>query len=161
MLQGSRSEQIAKKAMLPKYLKELSALVNYEIFDQNLLDLESTKELRSKSTDLAVSPSRNLNIRFEEKTSPRFQAYIENLVRANSGPVYIWTPRTAFCGGFSVPSMVEVFMGFNFDINTEGILSFQTMNLENNLTLDFSVDDRQQQVLRVETQGLDWFSVEY
>lgn len=53
-------------------------------------------------------------------------------------------------------SLLEIDFGFSFDINDDGMVSILGVDLKNELILDFSKNDRDEERLEVELSGGDW-----
>lgn len=100
-------------------------------------------------------------IPFADKESPTFSAYIRRLAAAHSGPVILFTPRTASCGAITVPSLDWVNFSFPFDLNKEGILSILTADLSDRMLLDFFQEDEGPNLLEIEVQGDYWPGVRF
>ena len=158
------SESSKKRAYLTRidsYLKELGTLIGKRVEKSDMMPIESIDNVRRASRSLRETPVSKFEIRFPEKESERFKAYIERLHRANESGVYIWTEKSNLCGLYKAKSLKHIDFSFPFDINDEGVLAFLCDNLKDELLLDFSSDLTGQQVISVECQGINWPDIDY
>lgn len=87
--------------------------------------------------------------------------FLQRLRDANPSPVYIWTEHTIDCGALLVPSISAIKFDFDFKINKNGVFTFETSNFKDSLLLDFFTTPEGEQVMEVETKGLNWAQIPY
>lgn len=158
---SSSSETFRQKLNMKKYLDELTALIGRPVHTDELGSLEQAATMRESAQKFDAQPTQTCEILFSERCSERFKGFVQRLHDANPSSVYIWTPRTIACGALLVPSLASVKFDFDFSINEDGILAFSTSDLEDSLLLDFSVSPAGDQIMKIETRGLNWARVAY
>jgi hypothetical protein len=141
------------------YLLELKKLTGTNIDSAMLCSLDEVERIR-KNTDIATN-SNNFIINFGDKNSDRFEKFIKNLGKANSHPVYVWTQSANLFGLYKADSISAIDFAFSFDINTSGIVTFLTEDLNDELLLDFYYDSQNQEMLEVELKGRNWSSITF
>ena len=156
----SSLERIRQKLNVKKYLVELSALVGHAVQADELTSLDQATAIREAAQKFKTQSATSIEIAFSDRRSKRFIEFLQKLHYANPCPVYIWTPRTMDCGALLVPSIGAVRFEFDFTLNEEGIVVFLTSDLTDRLLLDFSVTATGVEVMKVETQGMNWERVE-
>jgi len=139
-----------------EYLDELRQLTNHCVKDTDLLSLKETENIKDLATLLYDKNISNTEIPFKEKKEKLFQDYIRMLFEVNSSPIYIWTPRTNICGTYEINSILEFNFEFNFNVNSEGIIVILAKNFEDQMTLDFSIDENNNELLEIEVVGDNW-----
>lgn len=154
-------KRLAYRAHLARHLSELTVLLNYDVTAEVLLSLEETEDVRARSRLLAREPSWRCEIPFSEKTGARFVTLLHALHDFNSSPVYVWTPLANPCGLPRPLPLIEVNFAFRFDLNREGIFSILTSDLADEMLLDFSKDERDEEVLEIEVSGPHWGRARY
>lgn len=157
----SLSDKLRQRLHLKRYLEELEALAGRPVEVSELGSLQQAAALRAVAQKLNTQSAAHCEIRFSDKGSERFKRFLQNLADSNSSPIYVWTPRTIDCGTFLIPSLKEIRFDFEFAINDEGILAFTTSDLIDSLLLDFSITPMGEQVMKIETQGVNWSRVIY
>ncbi len=155
------SEKLRQKLYMQRYLEELSALAGYPVQATELGSLAQAASIRDASQKFNAQSSRSTEIPFADKCSERFKKFIQMLYSANASSIYIWTPRTINCGTFLASSIEAVKFGFDFTVNQEGVLVFESSDLQDRLLLDFFVSPADEQMLKIEVQGLNWGDVVY
>lgn len=155
------SEKLRQKLYMKRYVEELSVLAGYAVQASDLGGLAQATSIRDASQKFKAQPSRSTEISFADKCSERFKNFIHKLYQTNTSSVYVWTPRTIDCGTFLVPSIEAIRFGFDFSINPEGVLVFQSSDLQDRLLLDFFISPTDDQILKIEAQGLNWGAIVY
>jgi hypothetical protein len=155
---GQRLRQLQAR---DQYLKELEALAGRPVHVRELTSPQDAAAVQTAAQKFIKMSKRVLEMPFAELRSPDFQRFAAALALQNPSPVWIWTPRTEVMGMLRVDSLQQVNFGFDFSINTEGILSLLTADLEDSLLLDFSISDVGEQRVQVEIQGTNWEAVAY
>src|SRR5688500_5918049 len=145
---------------IKSYLAELRLLNNKDVSKEDLSSIVELEEIRRKSSLLKSLPISKFTIDFDERKSVRFNQYIQNLNKVNDSHIYIWTAKTNDCGLYKNGSIVDIDFSFPFEIN-EGVLVFLSIDLKDNLLLDFSNGTEGKRVLEVEAQGLNWPKISY
>ena len=144
------------------HLLELETFANKTVNRCDLSSIEEVEEVRARLiSDLKNLPTKSFEINFSEKDGVRFDAYIQGLYNSNREAVYIWTKGTNSCGLYKVDSIKSVNFSFPFEINTDGMLQFLSVDVKDNLLLDFDIDDAGEKLIEVEVQGLNWINVKY
>lgn len=161
MSEPSSSEKIRRKLDLRRYLEELSALTGRRVQADELGSIEQAASIREDCQRFSTQASRVIEIPFSDRSSERFEKFVQGLSKANSASVYVWTPRTISCGTFLMPSINAVRFAFDFAVNTEGIFVFVTSDLKDRLLLDYSDSPAGGRIMKVETQGTNWVGVTY
>ena len=146
---------------IDSYLLELEMLADLKLSKDDLSSLKEVENIRDAALNLKSSQSSKFEIDFIDKSSDRFVHYIQNICQTNDDQVYLWTSKTNSCGLYKVDSISHVNFSFPFEINKEGVLVFLTADVNDKLLLDFTIDDAGKKVIEVETQGLNWPSVEF
>ena len=157
----ARRKKIQFKLNIKTYLAELKELTGEDISPLFLSSLEEMEEIRRKSLHLKDIDKIKYTANFSMKNSDRFRKFIANLSKANNSPVYIWTKRANSCGLYKAASINAVDFSFEFDLNTEGIVTFTTENANNELLLDFYRNSKEQETIKIEVTGKDWYSVSF
>lgn len=161
MTMTTSAEKLRQKLNLKKYLSELSTLTGRAVQSDELGSLAQVNSIREAGQKFREQPGKSCEIPFSDRTSERFKGFVEALHNANPSPIYLWTPRTIWCGALLLPSLEAVRFGFNFAVNEEGILVFLTSDLEDRLLLDFSGSPSAEQTMKLEVQGANWAKVAY
>lgn len=143
------------KKHLPAYLSELGQLLGRAVSQDELLSLQETESVRERSKHVSRSPKWSAEIAFTQKVS-YLRSLAQTLERRHSTPVHIWTRLSNICGLMRPVSFLEIDFGFSFDINDDGMISILGVDLKNELILDFSKNDRDEERLEVELSGGDW-----
>lgn len=146
---------------LPRHLHELALLVGRPVDETELLSLDETNLLRDRSNNIARATGAKFTIPFEEKQDPRFRRFLAQLSEANPSDVYFWTPASNRCGLLRPHSLKELRPDFPFDLNPDGIFVVITSDLADELVLDYSLGDNDEQLLEVETSGAHWGRVQF
>lgn len=155
------SEKLTFKRELPRHLLELSLLVGRPVHKEELLSLKETKLVRVRANQVLRNPVKKFVIPFETKQEPRFGKFIERLIEANPNDVYLWTPASNLCG-LLLPTPLKTFRTtFPFELNPEGIIVILTDDLHDQLLLDYSLGEHDEQLLEVEVSGERWGSITY
>src|SRR5215470_8502405 len=89
---------IAYRNNLRRHLTQLSHLTGRVVAKEDLLTLDETEALRSRSKAIAYAPSWRLTMKFAEKSTPRFRRLVTELHERNASGVYLWTPLANDCG---------------------------------------------------------------
>lgn len=154
-----RKNKIQFKQNIKAYLAELKELTEVDVSPQFLSSLEEMEEIRKKSSHLKDIDKIKYIANFSIKNSDRFKKFIANLSKANNSPVYIWTKRANSCGLYKAASINAINFSFEFDLNTEGIVTFTIKNANNQLLLDFYRVLKEQETIEIEVK--DWYSVSF
>jgi hypothetical protein len=155
------SEKVAAKRILAQYLSELKALLGIEINPSSLVPIENIEEIREQASCLSNEKESSFLIEFDDKLNEKFREYISNLRKANHSEVYVWTDRSNICGPCKINSIEDLDISFPFDVNSDGVVVFLTIDFCDKLLFDFSFDSDNQRILEVESQGKNWPLVEY
>lgn len=155
------SEKLAFKRELHRHLHELGLLVGRPVHKEELLSLAETKGIRLQANQIVRQPIRKFEIPFIKKREQRFASYIEKLAEVNPSNVYLWTPASNFCGVLRPVPLKTFSITFPFDLNPEGIVVILTSDLYDQLLLDYSQGDFNEQMLEVETSGEQWGGITY
>ncbi len=83
-----RQKKIIYKENVRKYLQKIRCFTRQPVEESNLLSLNETMILRTRSKERIAKEAYGFTIPFEEKTSERFQKYINRLQCANPSGVY-------------------------------------------------------------------------
>ncbi|MBM9575787.1 hypothetical protein JWG45_01345 [Leptospira sp. 201903070] len=117
------------------------------------------EEIRQKAISKS-EPKKNINMQFEEKSTKRFKDFIQNLYSKNQNPIYIWTELSNDCGIYEINSILEFNFDFSFDINDKGLIHLLSINLKDEMILDFS-NNYNEYELEVELCGPNWIHIDY
>jgi hypothetical protein len=147
-------------ANIKRYLAELSVLLGRPITSEELLGLDATGEILTRSKNTMREGHRVAEIPFSERTGASFAAYVAALQVANTSGVFLWTPRASACGLPRPIGLSALNWGFPFDIYTEGILSVIAVDMRDRLVIDFSREAEDREVLQIEAEGVGWARVE-
>ncbi|HJU38245.1 MAG TPA: hypothetical protein VJ724_01635 [Tahibacter sp.] len=161
MSNESLSQRLRRNAGLKKYLSELESLTGRVVRSDELSDIDQAVATRQVAQRFRSQQPTSVDMPFSERLSERFAKFVRRLYEANPCPVSIWTPRTIDCGVFVVPSILSVRFDFDYSINDDGIFSFLSEGVDDRLVLDFFEENDGEQVLRVETNGVNWRDVAY
>lgn len=154
-MSNENREQIRYKVNLNLHLLELNCFVLKRLSDSDLLPVEKTKSILEQSQHLNQMTPFKFTIPFEEKGSERFKKYIEQLQTTNSSGVYIWIERTNDCGTSVINSLLDINWGFDFSCSKNGILVFETLDLQDRILFDFFEEDGEH-YLEIEVRGTHW-----
>lgn len=143
------------------YLLELGVLANKAVNKHELSSVEEVDRIRAYALGIAHLPVVKFKIGFSEKNSFQFSRYIQHLYDVNREQVYIWTAKTNICGLYKIGSIKDVDFSFPFELNEEGIVVFLSVDMKDRLLLDFSIDSLGNEIVDVESQGLNWPHVKY
>ncbi|WP_232380458.1 hypothetical protein [Leptospira ainlahdjerensis] len=144
---------------MPKYIAEISHLSLKPFSASNLVALDIMEEIRQKAISKS-EPKKNINMQFEEKSTKRFKDFIQNLYSKNQNPIYIWTELSNDCGIYEINSILEFNFDFSFDINDKGLIHLLSINLKDEMILDFS-NNYNEYELEVELCGPNWIHIDY
>lgn len=161
MSNTSLSAKLRQRIDRNKYLEELRSLMGRPVETQELGTLDDVEKLRKIAKKFEFQETSSWDVEFEEIRSDRFVDFVRRLSDTNPSSVYIWTPRTIYCGALLVPSMTMLKLDFDFGINKEGILAFLTSDAQDRLLLDFYSDNNGRRRLKIEVQGDHWRSIHY
>lgn len=143
------------------YLLELGMLANKVVNKDDLSSVEEVDEVRAGTANLENLTTEKFKVGFSEKDGSQFQSYIQGLYDTNNEQVYLWTGKTNSCGLYKVGSIKDVNFSFSFDLNEEGIVVFLSVDMKDKLLLDFSIDSSGNEIVEVESQGLNWPNIKY
>ena len=146
---------------IASYLLELGMLANKAVNKSDLSPVEEVDEVRAGASNLENLPTEKFKVGFSEKDGSQFSRYIQGLYDANNEQVYLWTGKTNTCGLYKVGSIKDVDFSFPFDLNEEGIVVFLSVDMKDKLLLDFSIDSSGNEIVELESQGLNWPNVKY
>lgn len=155
------SEKLAFNREINRHLHELGLLVGRPVHKKELLSLAETKGIRVKANQIVRQPIRKFEIPFIKKREQKFISYIEKLIEVNSSSVYLWTPASNICGVMRPVPLKTFCISFPFDLNPEGIVVILTSDLRDQLLLDYSQGDFNEEMLEVETRGEQWGCINY
>lgn len=155
------SKLLTFKRELPRHLRELGILLGRPVHLDDLMSIEETTAVRSKANEITREPIARFDVAFEEKQTPRFAAFVQRLVQANSSDVYLWTPASNECGVLRPLPIGLIDVAFPFDVNPEGIIAILASDLQDQLLLDYSTGNNGEQLLEVEVSGEHWAPITY
>lgn len=161
MTSPSLSQKLRRNLYLTRYLAELSTLTGRIVQADELCSPAQAAAMRIEKQKFLSHPATSCEIGFSDKNSERFGIFLQRLRDANPSPVYIWTEHTIDCGALLVPSLDAIRFDFDFKINKNGVLTFETSDLEDKLLLDFFTTPEGKQVVEVETKGINWTQIAY
>ena len=156
-----RSGKFAFAKELPRHLAELEVLLKRHIEPRELLSVEETRLIRARASQVARWPLCRWKLPFLEKEDGRFRAFVANLSEANPADVYVWTPASNVCGLLRPVALARVSFSFPFELNPEGILTILTIDLSDQLLLDYSMGEGGEAFLEMECSGEHWGRVAY
>jgi hypothetical protein len=155
-------QRLFRNRHLSSHLNGLASLVNGPVSASDLLSPQEVSRLREKiDNQTRRSRMEKFQIPFEEKLTVRFKNLVNALHEMNSSPIYVWTPLSNDCGLLQVESLRSVDYSFGFDVVPEGLFSLVTVDLLDEMLLDFSEDDRGKRILEIELYGLHWSGIGY
>lgn len=149
------------KRHINNYLQELKTITGHPVLEKQVVDLDKIEVIRSQASRIDKFPVSKITIPFSDKVSKRFSHFVEQMREKNASPIYIWTQNTNSCGLFKIDNISQFDFSFPFEINKEGIIVFLASNFRDKLILDFSLNEKSEQVLEVEAQGENWPSLVY
>ena len=152
-------ERLRYKVHIAHHLTELGHLTNRLVLEGELLTPDRTRALREQMKTLPEFVHK-FTIPFSERQSERFQAFIEQGQHTFPKPVYLWTQYTNECGALRLSSIRDLNFGFDFKVESNGILSLIAEDLTNRMLLDF-YEDGQNQLLDIELAGTEWGKLAY
>ena len=155
------SRKLAYRRDIRAYISELRALTRMEITEGSLLPLDQLEPIREEVTARLREPTRMFTIPFEEKSGERFKKFVGTLGKLNPGRMYVFTNRTNSCGPVIIDDIEQFNFDFDYSVNSEGIVSLVAEDLRDRMVLDFSKDENDRSVLRIELFGEKWPSAEY
>ena len=153
------SQKLRRARHLGTYLSELAILTGRTVDASELSSSDRVSIVREAAQKFCLQQPSRVEVPFSGRRSERFAEFIEGLHGKNPCPVSIWTPRTIDCGMIYVPSILAIRFDFDFSINVDGIVSFLTEDLEDNLVLDFSEANANERILQIDAKGPGWGKV--
>jgi hypothetical protein len=157
-----RRLKILQKIHMRAHLEELSVLAGRPICAEELESLERTAELgKSARKNFLPLAEVTFEIPFSDRLSERFNAFIHDLHASNASPVYVWVEWTNECGVLMLPSITDIKFGFDFSIETNGVISISTYDRCDRLVLDFFYSDDGDERMVVSVQGSHWCEINY
>lgn len=157
----SLNARLKRNLYLKAYLEELGELLGRKVNSEELGDLEEVEKLAMASQHLQLAPMNSFECVFSSKGSESFQEYLIELEERNSSPIYVWTPKSKFCGVLRVGGLSRINFDFEYSRFEEGIISFLTCDLRNQLLLDFFETESAQRMIEIEVQGAEWAAVRW
>jgi hypothetical protein len=151
---------VAKRNLAP-YLLELKTLLGGEINPSDLTPIEDLERIRDQSSYLSDEKKASFSIEFDDKLGEKFRKYISNLKKANNSEVYVWTGKSNLCGLCRIDSIEDFDISFPFDVNSDEMILFLTVDCCDRLLFDFFIDSDDQKILEVESEGKNWPFVRY
>lgn len=115
---------------LTQHLAELSRLTNQSVSATDLLSLDETDRIRKRSKTMIRQPKYKTVIPFSERSGPRMIELVTEIYRQYPQPVYLWTEHANECGALRLASILDFRLDFDFNVDTNGVFTFQTENLE-------------------------------
>jgi hypothetical protein len=146
---------------MTQHLDQLSKLLGRTVNVTDLLSLDDTAALRARSAPLAALPHTRYVLPFSEKNGDRFQQLVQRLDDAQPAGVYVWTQLSNTCGLIAPIRLAAIEWEFDFDVLSEGIVSFVGADVEDRLLLDFYENDTGQSVMELELAGTRWGTLAY
>jgi len=155
------SEKLAFRHEFARHLGELSLLLGRAVRGDELMSVDETKTVRAQANEVVRQPTLRFELPFADKAEQRFAEFVQRLTRANPSDVYPWTPASNVCGVLRPIPMKVINMAFPFDLNPEGIIVILTADLRDQLLLDYSYGNNDEQHLEVEVSGEHWGQINY
>lgn len=151
----SIAEKRLYKLNLKEYLGELEKLVGHPISEGELIGVAETRDIQVAAKRFEHLPIVAKKVPFLTPDHAFLGDVIQQLYDANNSPVFIWTPRTQYCGTLKIPSISAIKADFHYQTNNEGILAFMTDDLCDRMVIDWS-NDGKTNWLTYEFQGDHW-----
>lgn len=151
----SITEKRLYKLHLKEYLGELEKLVGHPISESELIGVAETRDIQVASKKFEHLPTVSKTVPFLAADHAFLGEVLQQLSDANNSPVFIWTPRTQYCGMLKIPSICAIKPDFHYQTNKEGVLAFITDDLCDRMVIDWS-NDGNTNWLTYEFQGDNW-----
>lgn len=139
------------------HLAELSSILGRPVVMDELESMDTTRAILDAQKPLLAFEPIKFEIPFHEKSEKPLYDLIQTLSSANPAPLFLWASHANDCGVLKLRSLADVRYDFAFDVN-EGLLSLVTIDLCDQLLLDF-YEDEYAQVLSLAIQGGHWTAV--
>ncbi len=141
---------------MPFYLKELQAISGKKVRKEDLTSLEESSIIQEKSLKKTRKHKIKIAIPFSTKSNEKIKSAVSLFYSLNSAPIYIWTPRSKYCGTLKEESIKNINLNFPFDINKEGVIVFITDDLQDKILFDFFESNDGKKMLEIEIEGNNW-----
>ena len=159
MINGLQKKQYLM--FVSSYLSELETLTGRNISREDLLPLKELEVVREQSKVIDEMPLSRFELDFADKESTRFSDFIVKLHESCNKPFFIWTEKSNTCGLYQIDNLLQLDLGFPFEINPEGIIQVIAVDFSNLIVFDFSLESPTKKLLEIETQGTEWAAVVY
>jgi hypothetical protein len=146
---------------MPNYLRVLSTLTDKSILRDDLISLADTISLLDKMKDLRSQASQKIEIEFAQKKSKDFSKFIHALTVSKEMPVYVWSEGASVCGLFKTHSLQDINFNFEYGIDGNGVFSFISSDLKDELLLDFYETSDGKRMIKIEVFGNTWAKVKF
>lgn len=158
----TRQQRMLQISNSKSYLEELYALTGQVALTEALGDLGQIVELCQRVKDFCArhEATKVCDIPFSDKNSERFNKFIHALHNTNSSPVYVWTPKSIYCGAILIKSLDVINFQFESSVIDGEIISFITSDFNDALILDLSSEDNGYHI-EIETRGVHWKNIAY
>lgn len=136
------------KKYLKVYLKELNALVNINVLQENLIPLEKSPKAENISEN-----KKKVRWKFDEKA--KLEGLVNKLVKLRDDDLLLITEYSKFCGALKLSSLKSFNIQFDFNAEHAGIIVLRLCDNSNKLLLDYYQDEGEN-ILEIEVSGKDW-----
>lgn len=149
------STKLARAKHRDRYLVELRHFLRSRVDADHLLGLEDTTKTLDALKGRNRAAAWTHRIPFDEKSSPRFNAFIGQLAALSKSPVYLCLPLARVCGLPPVAALSDINFNFDFDASPDGIFVVFTADLSDDLLMDYTEEDGKRW-LQIEVSGEHW-----
>lgn len=126
---------------LPKYLETLCHLFKMEITSERLLSIVDTDETLLYFCSCSWDYICKETILFEEKN--KLKEIVYSFVQDANASYFVWIDGSSDCGLCMIPNLSVFNWSFDFDIDSNGIISFMRKDGEEEIVLDYYEEDNQ------------------
>lgn len=154
-----KKRRLYGKQHLYKYIKELNALTNIDVCNENLFSIVETDKIVSGIKEHLYKSSNTFSkskILFSDKES--LLILIGHIINLKNDEVYISTEFSLDCGLLKLASLNDFNVNFDYEKVTSGLFSITLKDFSNSLLFDFYEEDYEY-YLEIESYGKDWSKV--
>jgi len=128
-----KKRRLFGKQLLPKYLEELSKILNIQVDASNLLSIVEMDEVRHNI--LAKKLKYKFKILFNDKE--KLKQIIYNNIKSINEKYYVFTSYSTDCGILLIDSLQDFNFDFSFKDMHSGIVTLTRADLLEEVILDF------------------------
>ena len=141
-----------------KKVRYLRSIKKYrdELLQFTVIPFDQLRVLSGSETERFKSLVKTVAGRSTKKIIPLSElSTITNRLSEIQSPLLLFTPRSEDCGAYRLDGTHQFNWNFDFDANSEGIISLMDMAGKNRMAIDFYAEDTAP-VVEIDLLGSDW-----